>query len=514
MSLDDLSLNLKDQPISQLFHRTVQSMETCLLNIRNTNSFMLMTINRCIDYTKASKGLKLVPRYETIDLMESLQLPLHCMQHLQNRIQIKLQEKPAKVCSHIITDRQWLQENVLCLLSNAVKYSNHGVVTVSMSLMKDTKSFKKSKLSVQSSTSNELESGSTSPTRVSRMKVYPIAYPTSSQDEDCDPSLTTNISLQQFELDYTSPKTSVSSKYLTSADTINKQYYLLIEVEDMGIGMTEEAMAGLFNPFNQTQRLAGGTGLGLYSLAKRVEALHGEYGVRPRRDGKQGSLFWFTIPYKPDDSVATMTQSSISSNNRPSYNYDDEESDTVIECIELTDAISSHTSAYNNPSLNSNFSSNSNSKKETNKVLKILLVDDSPTILKMTTMMLKRLGHETTIAENGEVAVRLVEQLWTQQESTYDVILMDLQMPIMDGIEATRRIRRLQQHASPGHGNMTTSSSVCLMSPLPSQIIIGLSANSDHDTMEAAYAAGINHFMGKPFNIQTFQETLSKLKVI
>jgi len=109
----------------------------CFVNIHNTNLFMLMTINRCIDYTKASKGLKLTPKYETIGLLDTLQLPLECMKNIQARIAIEmLAVDSTKICSHIITDKQWLQENILCLLSNAVKYSAEGsVFCVSLTLV-------------------------------------------------------------------------------------------------------------------------------------------------------------------------------------------------------------------------------------------------------------------------------------------------------------------------------------------------------------------------------------------
>jgi K+-sensing histidine kinase KdpD len=80
----------------------------------------------------------------------------------------------------------------------------------------------------------------------------------------------------------------------------NSYQYLLFEIEDTGIGISDEKMASLFNPFQQAQKLAGGTGLGLFSLSKRLDALHGYYGVRRRTDGVQGSVFWFAIPYKPD----------------------------------------------------------------------------------------------------------------------------------------------------------------------------------------------------------------------
>ncbi len=93
---------------------------------------MLMTINRCIDYTKASKGLKLVPKPETIDLKDAIQLPISCMRNMQQKIGINVNPIPDELCQYLITDKQWLQENLLCLLSNAVKYSAEGDVTISI----------------------------------------------------------------------------------------------------------------------------------------------------------------------------------------------------------------------------------------------------------------------------------------------------------------------------------------------------------------------------------------------
>lgn len=71
---------------------------------------------------------------------------------------------------------------------------------------------------------------------------------------------------------------------------------------------------------------------------------------------------------------------------------------------------------------------------------------------------------------------------------------MDLQMPIMDGLEATRRIRALEDKHEYIH-----------------QHIVGLSANSDYETMEEAYKIGVDAFMAKPFNVNTFNETIQKV---
>jgi signal transduction histidine kinase len=98
--------------------------------ISATIAFMSMTINRAIDYTKASHNIELVPSLETIDLDTTLKWPLSIIMLLQGRITVMIEEIPSNICRYVIADKGWLTENVLCLLSNAIKYSNDGSVTV------------------------------------------------------------------------------------------------------------------------------------------------------------------------------------------------------------------------------------------------------------------------------------------------------------------------------------------------------------------------------------------------
>ncbi len=428
----------------------IDNLKECVTSLSDTNSFMLMTINRCIDYAKTAKGIKLTPKLETIDLWETLQMPVNCMKNVQDKVSIELLDLPNEMpCRHVITDRQWLQENILCLLSNAVKYSNHGKAIVKVSILR-----KKMKLCSRES---------------------------SSSGKGIPPS------------------------------------YLLFEVEDNGIGVPDDLKPALFQPFKQAQRLAGGTGLGLYSLAKRIEGIQGEYGVRSRSNDEKGSVFWFTIPYRPDelmsssllvDSIGTMHIDSRSLES-PCHDKEHSDCDGLLPC-RVALSLHSPTALTKTRHLSRSTSTvdlhRKSSVQENNDLeLDILLVDDAPTIVKMTSMMLRKLGHRITMAENGEVAISIVEKYWKEEGKCFDVILMDLQMPVMDGLEATKRIRSIEC------SSINVSANV---DGIPKQLIFGVSANSDHETEEQAMKSGVDAFIAKPFTAKIFLESFNNNKII
>ena len=399
-------------------------MRNCLQNIRGCNSFMTMTINRCIDYTKASKGVKLVPKFETAVLRDEFDMPVNLMRNIQSDITVNLVPISANICTHIITDRQWLIENVLCLLSNAVKYSHKGTVEVSATL------------------------------------------------ESADGSR-----------------------------TVLDEAYLRVEVQDTGVGLSDEAMASLFNPFKQAQRLAGGTGLGLFSLAKRVEALYGQYGVRRRDDGVQGSVFWFTIPYRPDEQSAMLNQFARH-NSRSSDGCDGVTSS--VKDNEVGPAVST-----------------------CHEGLRVLVVDDAPLIVKMTSMLLKRKGHILDSAVNGADALDKISDGYEKircglhdaaaevaeecvKTAPFDVVLMDLQMPVLDGIEAVRRLRALERDLLQSYSTHSDTGAPHegKGGVIYHQLVIALSANSDDETRLSALEAGADAFMPKPFTFENFEATL------
>jgi len=277
-----------------------------------------------------------------------------------------------------------------------------------------------------------------------------------------------------------------------------------------------------------------------------LEALDGRYGVQSRNDGKQGSLFWFEIPYRPDVSFATAV-----ANNAALTTNSGGGGDLQLQLLPSHRHQTSFTSLVV-PSSKNLLSSSSSARWN------ILVVDDSPAIVKMISMSLKRQGHQVEIAENGEIAVKKVLEkrkqqiLLRQQQHTaapltvlftvdaastsmpeeemkgsskkqssnkqdnellpssgFDLILMDLQMPIMDGFEATRRLRVMEKD-----NNVHES----VLSVLPNQQqqlprlshyyfrIIGMSANSDNETVHEALASGMDYFIAKPFSIDSFNE--------
>lgn len=210
--------------------------------------------------------------------------------------------------------------------------------------------------------------------------------------------------------------------------SIDGAAWLRFEVTDTGMGIPEEARGRLFTAFNQVDnsisRRFGGTGLGLAICKRIVESLGGEIGVES--DVGKGSKFWFEIPAEVASAASAPT---------------DEAPAVDVENLPR---------------------------------LQVLLVEDNPVNCKVATQFLEKLGQDVTVANDGSEAVEAV------QAKDFDLILMDMQMPVMDGIAATREIR--------SRGSVVP--------------IVAMTANASDGDRELCVAAGMSGFELKPVSLR------------
>jgi signal transduction histidine kinase/DNA-binding NarL/FixJ family response regulator len=228
---------------------------------------------------------------------------------------------------------------------------------------------------------------------------------------------------------------TVAARYASEAGGAS---VLRVEVRDTGIGISAEAQTALFQTFTQADgtitRRFGGTGLGLAISKQLVQLMGGKIGVESRPD--EGSRFWFTLPPRRTamvtEDVAHAQQSGIS------------------------------LAGY-----------------------RVLLVEDVEINRVIAREALRRMGCHVEIAEDG---VRAVEMALG---ADYHLVLMDIQMPRMDGVEATRRIRA-------GEG------------PRSRVPIVALTAHAIASEREAYLAAGLDDYLSKPFKPAALREIVAR----
>jgi CheY-like chemotaxis protein len=219
-----------------------------------------------------------------------------------------------------------------------------------------------------------------------------------------------------------------------------------------------------------------------------MESLGGNCGVESRLDGQSGSCFWISIPFKPDETVAE----DLSTENEVGLNL----------TLSVTPAVISSDS--NDTQQNCSYSEVSfqNSPK-----LRILLVDDSIMIRKATSRSLGKEGYQVEVAQNGAECLKKLTSTMVAPETVvfeFDLILMDLQMPVMDGLEATRRIRALEHTAK--MTSEKTAGGHC-----PRIMIIGISANTAGEARDDCMRSGMDGFIEKPLRMEYFQSYFSNL---
>ena len=247
-----------------------------------------------------------------------------------------------------------------------------------------------------------------------------------------------------------SPRGSVEVR-LSELSRDGDRLRIRLEVEDDGIGISEADQGALFEPFTQadasSSRRYGGTGLGLAIARDLLDLMGGTIGVRSRLG--EGSVFWIELPLRLSAKSVTRAEGSAAPNRaeRPSVS---------------ADAPPATTGA------------------------RVLLVEDNPVASAVAAGILRHLGAAVEIATDGREAVAAFTR------HSFDLILMDCQMPEMDGFQATREIRRLEGESG---AHRTT--------------IVALTAHALAEDQRRCLAAGMDDHLAKPARRETLASVLA-----
>lgn len=225
---------------------------------------------------------------------------------------------------------------------------------------------------------------------------------------------------------------------------VDASVILRFNVQDTGIGIDAAMQDELFQPFVQADtsitRQFGGTGLGLTICRRIVQTMGGEIGVESELG--QGSTFWFRVPLRIADGTTEIPPTP----------------ETIILPRPLAPVVSK-------------------------SAIRILIVEDYDDNRDILLVLLEEMGYKADCVTNGqEFLDRIAEQ-------DYDIILMDCQMPILDGYEATRRLR--QREAGEKHA-----------------IVIGLTAHAMEGDRQKCLDAGMDDYISKPIEAEMFSTLL------
>ena len=227
---------------------------------------------------------------------------------------------------------------------------------------------------------------------------------------------------------------------------------LQFEVTDTGIGMSDKQLKKIFEPFvqadNSTTREFGGTGLGLAISKRLAEMLGGDIMVRST-PGK-GSRFAVTVRTGPLDGVAMLDHLSLAELPNHEIDAPDTNESPPLKC-------------------------------------RLLFAEDGPDNQRLISVVLKKAGADVIVADNGQLAIDLIG-VADAEGKPFDVILMDMQMPVLDGYEATRRLRA-QGYTKP---------------------IIALTAHAMSTDRTKCLDAGCDDYTTKPINRKTLIETIAR----
>lgn len=293
------------------------------------------------------------------------------------------------------------------------------------------------------------------------------------------------------------PLSWVSTSVAKSTDTsllnpnIDERIYLYFFVQDTGPGLEEDGLRRLFKRFSQatskTHVTYGGSGLGLYICKELAEKQGGGIGVAS--NAGQGSVFAIFIEArkaaspekKQDHPTETVprpaTRVDVEANSAP---RSDPETGTLVQ--EKGDDTESSTPSQP-------------------RALTILLVEDNLVNQKVLAAQLRKARCTVEVANHGEEALKIIEGAGHWQASMpdsprhLDAVLMDVEMPVMDGLECTRRIRKLESQAQTARR-------------MP---VVAVTANVRQEQRTAVLAAGMDGMVSKPFTVSELLDSVREI---
>lgn len=255
------------------------------------------------------------------------------------------------------------------------------------------------------------------------------------------------------------PQGQVTLRVLPQSATEGKNQFRF-EVVDTGIGIPQDRLDRLFQPFSQvdasTTRNYGGTGLGLALCKRLVEAMGGAIGCESKF--QQGSTFWFTVCLQPCSDPKQSTSGSAKTTS-----FENLQNRPLADLPETS---------------------------LTKQSLHVLVAEDNDINQFVIREFLKREGIECTIATDGQEALR------TLSSGQFDLVLMDCQMPTMDGYQTARKIRNLEANGS----SFSRSAK-----RIP---IVALTANALFGDREACLEAGMDEYLTKPIDRKHLRDIL------
>ncbi|XP_047337300.1 histidine kinase 5 [Impatiens glandulifera] len=526
-----------------------------LLNVMlSSGDLVLQLINDILDLSKVESGVmkleatKFRPREVVRHVLQTAAASLKKTLVLEGNVSDDVPVEVRNLCNFVIGDVLRIRQILTNLISNAIKFTHDGKVGIKLYVVTPPSSLREES-SNQNST--PVQSG----------------YPETGQNMDTS-------SQNRKEDDPKSPLQDISH--------LQETVWICCDVHDTGIGIPEHALPTLFKKYMQvgadTARKYGGTGLGLAICKQLVELMGGHLSVNSK-DG-YGSTFTFVLPYKvsniTDDSDDQETFSDMEETDVEADSNDDscgffqfhprnigslfssnsstrmqkvlpnnsllfcdslelngskelpsleDAGSIVVDSMETQhESSTTHSSdiSKTKPSHKDNDSSScciDIVPEEVPKAIiskpRILLVEDSKINVMVAQSMMKQLGHKVDVVNNGAEAVRAV------QGHCYDLILMDVCMPIMNGLQATRLIRSYEETGNwdaaieagidtplPSSSNSLQSNGNCILTR--KRVPIVMTANALSESGEECFANGMDSFVSKPVTFQTLKQCLEQ----